>query len=195
MKSLKNTKTAENLLKSFAGESQARNRYTYFSSIAKDEGYIQISEIFTETADNENEHAKRFFKFLKDDFNGEVIEINGATYPVAFGNTLFNLKQAAIGENEEHSVVYPSFAKIAEEEGFPQIAKAFRDIASVEVRHETRYNKLVQNIEKGEVFKKNNKVYWICKNCGYVHEGTEAPTSCPSCLHPQGYFALFVENY
>ncbi len=197
MKKLKGTKTAENLLKAFAGESQARNRYTYYASVADKEGYKQIKNIFIETADNEKEHAKRFYKFLLEGFQGELpatIEIN-AGYPVAQGNTLDNLKAAANGENEEWSELYPAFAKDAEAEGFPEVAAAFRMISSAEKRHETRYNKLAENIETGKVFKKDEKILWKCGNCGYVHEGTEAPDKCPACLHPQGYFEVFVETY
>lgn len=197
MKSLKGTKTAENLLKAFAGESQARNRYTYYSSVADKEGYKQIKNIFIETADNEKEHAKRFYKFLLEGFCDELpaaIEIN-AMYPVAQGTTLENLKAAASGENEEWTELYPSFAKIADEEGFPEIAVAFRMIASAEKSHETRYNKLAENVENDKVFKREEKVLWKCGNCGYVHEGPTAPDKCPACVHPQSYFEVFVENY
>lgn len=197
MKSLKGTKTAENLLKSFAGESQARNRYTYYASVADKEGYKQIKNIFTETADNEKEHAKRFYKFLLAGFQGELpaeIVIN-ASYPVAQGTTLDNLKAAAGGENEEWTELYPAFANVAEEEGFPEIATAFRMIASAEKRHETRYNKLAYNIEKGMVFKRDEETLWKCGNCGYVHEGEEAPDECPACIHPRAFFEQFVENY
>jgi rubrerythrin len=197
MKSLKGTKTAENLLKSFAGESQARNRYTYYASVADKEGYKQIRNIFIETADNEKEHAKRFYKFLLEGFQGELpsmIEIN-ASYPVAQGTTLDNLKASAQGENEEWNELYPAFADIAQEEGFPEIAAAFRMIASAEKRHETRYNKLAENVEQGRVFAKGGKILWKCGNCGYVHEGTEAPETCPACIHPQAHFEVFVENY
>lgn len=194
---LKGTKTAENLLKSFAGESQARNRYTYYASVADKEGYKQIRNIFIETADNEKEHAKRFYKFLLEGLKDELptsLEIK-ADYPVAQGNTLVNLKAAAAGENEECEKLYPAFAKVAEEEGFPEIATAFRMIASAEKRHEIRYNKLLANVETGKVFKKDEKVLWKCGNCGYVHEGLEAPETCPACVHPQAHFELFVENY
>ena len=196
MKSLKGTKTAENLLKAFAGESQARNRYTYYASQAKKEGYVHISNLFTETADNEKEHAKRFFKFLKDDpeLNGQGIEIQ-AMYPVALGDTKFNLKSAAEGENEEWTELYPEFADIAEEEGFKEVAIAFRKIAEVEKHHEARYLKLLQNIEKDEVFKKDASTAWKCNNCGYVHEGTSAPEICPACIHPKSHFELLCENY
>lgn len=197
MKSLKGTKTAENLLKAFAGESQARNRYTYYASVADKEGYKQIRKIFLETADHEKEHAKRFYKFLLAGFEGvlpAMIEIN-ATYPVAQGNTLDNLKAAAAGENEEWADLYPAFADVAEQEGFDDIARAFRAISVSEKKHEERYNKLAANIEKGEVFKKGSKVLWKCGNCGYVHEGLEAPKECPACIHPQAHFELFTEPY
>ncbi|MBM7685844.1 rubrerythrin [Defluviitalea raffinosedens] len=196
MKSLKGTRTAENLLKSFAGESQARNRYTYYASVAKKEGYVQIANIFTETADNEKEHAKRFFKFLSADpeLNGTALQIT-ADYPIALGNTLENLKAAASGENEEWSDLYPAFADIAAEEGFSEIAAVYRKIADAEKRHETRFNKLAANLENGTVFKKDEVVLWKCNNCGYIHEGTEAPKLCPACAHPQSYFEVFVETY
>jgi rubrerythrin len=196
MKSLKGTKTAENLLKSFAGESQARNRYTYYASVADKEGYKQIKNIFIETADNEKEHAKRFYKFLLAGL-GELpamIEIT-AGFPVAQGTTLENLKAAAEGENEEWTDLYPAFAEVAEQEGFPDIAAAFRMIASAEKRHENRYNKLAENIENNKVFKKDGKIMWKCGNCGYVHEGEEAPVECPACIHPQSHFEVFVETY
>lgn len=197
MNSLKGTKTAENLLKSFAGESQARNRYTYYASIADKEGYKQIKNIFIETADNEKEHAKRFYKFLLEGLKDEIptaLEIT-ASYPVAQGNTLENLKAAAAGENEEWSDLYPAFADVAEKEGFLEIAAAYRAIASAEKRHETRYKKLAENIENGTVFLKDGKVFWKCGNCGYIHEASEAPEKCPACLHPKAYFELFVETY
>ena len=194
MKSLKGTKTAENLLKSFAGESQARMRYNYYASIAKKEGYIQISNIFQETADNEKEHAKRFFKFLAEDYQDEAINIE-ASYPVAYSDTKTNLLSAAAGENEEWTDLYPTFAKVAEEEGFSQIAAVYRKIAEVEDRHERRFRKLAENIEKGEVFKKEQPVLWKCNNCGYIYEGKEAPQVCPACAHPQAHFEVFVETY
>lgn len=194
MKSLKGTKTAENLMKSFAGESQARSRYTFFSSCAKKEGYVQISNIFMETAEQEKEHAKKFYKYLEE-LNDEAIEIT-ASYPVELPrSTVENLKAAANGEHEETSVLYPEFAKIADEEGFPVIANTFREIAKVEARHEARYRKLAANIDNGLVFKRDSIVLWKCLNCGYIYEGTEAPKACPACLHPQAYFELFVENY
>jgi rubrerythrin len=197
MKSLKGTKTAENLLKAFAGESQARNRYSFYASIANKEGYKQIRNIFNETADNEKEHAKRFYKLLLKGFDGElpaVIDIN-ATYPVAQGTTLDNLLAAASGENEEWEDIYPEFARIANEEGFKEVADAFTLIAAVEKDHEARYSKLAENIKNGKVFKKEEKVYWKCGNCGYVHEGVEAPGQCPACIHPQSHFEVRVENY
>ncbi|MDU4477058.1 rubrerythrin [Clostridium sp.] len=195
MKSLKGSKTAENLMKSFAGECQARTRYTYYSSVAKKEGYVQISNIFMETAENEKEHAKRFYKFLKNDYSGEQIEIT-AGYPVAlYDDTLKNLKAAASGENEEWTDLYPTFAKIADEEGYPEIAAVYRQIAKVENHHEIRYNKLAKNIEEDKVFKKDETVLWKCNNCGYIYEGAEAPMACPACAHRQSYFEVFVENY
>jgi rubrerythrin len=197
MKNLSGTKTAENLLKAFAGESQARNRYTFYASIADKEGYKQIRNIFMKTADNEKEHAKRFYKLLLEGFQGEIpamIEINAA-YPVAQGTTLENLKAAAGGENEEWGVLYPAFALVAQEEGFPEVATAFRMIASVEKMHEQKYNKLAENVQTGRVFIKDAKTLWECGNCGYVHENTGAPELCPACVHPQAHFELFVENY
>jgi rubrerythrin len=194
MKSLKGTKTAENLMKAFAGESQARTRYTYYASQAKKEGYVQISNTFIETADNEKEHAKRFYKFLNESLNGETVEIN-ASFPVALGDTKANLKAAAEGENEEWTDLYPEFAKVADEEGFPTVAAAFRSIAKVEARHEARYKKLLENIENDTVFKKDSSVLWKCLNCGYIHEGTSAPEICPACIHPKSYYEVFVENY
>lgn len=197
MKSLKGTKTAENLLKSFAGESQARNRYNYYASIADKEGYKQVKNIFNETADNEKEHAKRFFKFLVQGFEGELptaIDIE-ASYPVAMAGTLDNLKAAASGENEEWSELYPTFADVAEQEGFNEIAKVYRNIAAAEERHEIRYNKLIQNMENNRVFSRDNTVLWKCGNCGYVHEGPEAPEECPACAHPQAHFEIFTEPY
>ncbi|MGI6124354.1 MAG: rubrerythrin [Acetivibrionales bacterium] len=197
MKSLKGTETAVNLMKSFAGESQARNRYNFYASVADKEGYKQIRNIFSETADNEKEHAKRFFKFLLAGFDGELpqnIEIQ-AGFPVAQGTTLDNLKAAAHGENEEWSILYPQFADIADKEGFPEIAQVYRSIASAEEKHEIRFNKLAKNIEDGTVFKKDGKVFWKCGNCGYIHEGEEAPDLCPACAHAQAHFELFVETY
>lgn len=197
MKNLKGTKTAENLMKAFAGESQARNRYTYYASVADKEGFKQIRNIFIETADNEKEHAKRFYKFLLAGLRDELpatINIE-ASFPVAQGNTLDNLRSAASGENEEWEDLYPAFADIAEKEGFEEIATAFRAIADAEKAHEIRFNKLAENILNDKVFKKEEKVLWKCGNCGYVHEGPNAPEVCPACIHPQAHFELFVETY
>jgi len=191
MANLKGTQTEKNLLKAFAGESQARNRYTYAASVAKKEGMVQVSAIFMETAENEREHAKRFFKFLK----GGDVEITAA-YPAGIiDNTAGNLKAAAAGENEEWTDLYPSFAKTANEEGFPEVAAAFTMIAKVEKEHEARYLDLLDNIEKGMVFKKDGTVQWKCRNCGYVHEGPEAPELCPACIHPQAHFEVRACNY
>jgi len=182
---VKGTKTERNLLTAFAGESQARNRYTYYAGVAKKEGYEEIAAIFTETADNEKEHAKIFFKFL----TAEPVIINdGAMFPSVFGDTKTNLKAAAEGEKEEWSAMYPEFAKTARDEGFEAIAKAFEAVATVEAHHELRYLKLHAEVEGKTVFKKSGKIYWKCRNCGYWHEGEEAPTLCPACSHPQAYF-------
>ncbi|WP_333859532.1 rubrerythrin [Clostridium sp.] len=194
MPSLKGTKTAENLMKAFAGESQARNRYTYYASVAKKEGYVQISNIFLETAENEKEHAKRFFKFLNKDLQGESVEIT-ASFPVSLGDTKAALKSAAEGENEEWSQLYPAFADVADEEGFRAIAVVFRKIAEVEKHHEERYLELLKNVENGTVFKKDEVVRWKCANCGYIHEGSSAPEVCPACAHPQAYFEILTEKY
>ena len=197
MKSLIGTKTAENLMKAFAGESQARSRYTFYAEIAEKEGFIQIKNIFNETAENEREHAKRFFNLLTRGLKEQApttVNIT-ADYPVASGNTLENLKAAAAGENEEWSDLYPTFAQIASEEGFPEVAIAFKNISKVEKRHENRYKKLAANIEDNKVFVKENVVYWKCINCGYIEEGTDAPKVCPSCLFPQAYFEVFAETY
>jgi len=191
MKSVKGTKTEKNLLTAFAGESQARNRYTYFASQAKKEGYEQIAAIFIETADNEKEHAKRLFKFLE----GGEVEIR-ASYPAGtIGDTKENLRGAAAGENYEYTKMYPEFARIAEEEGFSEIAAVFRAIAVAEKQHEKRYLSLLENIEKDRVFKREKVVRWKCRNCGYVYEGTEPPEKCPACAHPGAYFELLIENY
>ena len=196
MRNLKGTKTAENLLKSFAGESQARNRYTYYASIAKKEGYTQMENIFIETAGNEKEHAERFFKFLADsDLNGEAVVINEAGYPISLGNTKGNLLAGAAGENEEWTTLYPHFADVAEVEGFADIAYVYRRISEVEKRHEARYRKLAKNIEDGTVFVKNETTLWKCSNCGFIFEGKCAPEVCPSCAHPKAYFEIFTENY
>jgi len=190
-KSLKGTKTEQNLLKSFAGESQARNRYTYFASAAKKEGFEQIANIFTETAENEKEHAKVFFKHLE----GGDVEIT-ATYPAgAIKDTKSNLEEAAAGENMEWTTLYSDFAKIAKDEGFPEVVLSFEQISKVEKFHESRYRKLINNIANKEVFKKKASVKWHCINCGYVQEGAEAPRECPACKHPQAYYEVLAENF
>ncbi|MCD7976570.1 MAG: rubrerythrin family protein [Tannerellaceae bacterium] len=191
MKSIKGTRTEQNLLKSFAGESQARSRYTFFASVAKKEGYEQIAGVFMETAEQEKEHAKRFFKFLE----GGMVGIT-ASFPAGkIGTTMENLAAAADGENEEWAELYPEFAAIAAEEGFPAIAAAFRAIATVEAEHEKRYRKLLANIEEGKVFHKDEPIKWQCRNCGYVHEGEDAPETCPACIHPQAHFEPMKQNY
>jgi rubrerythrin len=196
LKNLKGTKTGENLLKSFAGESQARNRYLYYSSVAKKEGYVQIRNIFTETANNEKVHAGKFFRFLANsDLNGEAVVITDAGYPVFLGSTKENLLAAAAGENEEWTTLYPNFADIAEEEGFSDIANVYRKISEIEKRHELRYKKLAKNIEDGTVFLKNETTLWKCNNCGFIFEGSLAPEICPACSFPKAYFELFTENY
>jgi len=190
-KSVKGTQTEKSLLTAFAGESQARNRYTFFASRAKKEGYEQIANIFTETAGNEKEHAEIFFKYLE----GGDVEIMAA-YPAGIiGDTLTNLKAAADGEKLEWGTIYPDFEKVAREEGFPEIATSFKEIAEVEEFHEKRYRKLAANVAAGEVFKKKTAVKWHCTNCGYIHEGTEAPKECPACKHDQAYYELLAENY
>ena len=190
-KSIKGTQTEKNLLTSFAGESQARMRYTYFASVAKKEGYEQIAAIFTETADQEKEHAKRMFKWLE----GGMVEIT-ASYPAGvIGTTAENLKAAAAGENEEWTADYPHFADVADEEGFPAIAAMYRNIAIAEKAHEERYLDFLSNIENESVFKKEEETVWQCRNCGFVHVGTEAPKACPACLHPQAYFEVKKTNY
>lgn len=192
MTKLAGTKTEQNLLKAFAGESQARMRYDYFAKQAKKEGLEQIAAIFDETALNEKEHAKRFFKFLED---GNMVEIT-ASYPAGkIGTTMENLKAAADGENEEWTELYPEFAKVAEEEGFKEIAMAFKLIARVEEAHENRYRTLYNNLEEGKVFKRGDKVVWKCRNCGFIHEGTAAPKLCPACQHSQAYFEIKESNY
>ncbi|MCK4717360.1 MAG: rubrerythrin family protein [Thermoplasmata archaeon] len=191
MGSIKGTRTEKNLLASFAGESQARNRYSYFAKQAKKEGYEQISAIFAETAENEQQHAKTFFRFLE----GGTAEIT-ASYPAgAINSTLENLRASADGEKEEHTELYPMFAKIADEEGFPQIAAKYRAIAKVEAEHEKRYRALIDNIENDKVFKKDQPTRWKCRKCGYVHEGPEVPNKCPACDHPQSYYEVKAENY
>ena len=190
-KSIKGTKTEENLLKAFPGESQARNRYTYFASAAKKEGYAQIMHIFLETAENEKEHAKAFFKHLE----GGDVEIT-ASYPAgAIRDTKSNLEEAAAGENLEWTSLYSNFSSTAEDEGFPEIARSFDQIARVEKFHESRYRKLISNIANKEVFKKKASVKWHCINCGYVMEGTEPPKECPACKHPQSFYEVLAENF
>ena len=191
MKTLKGTRTENNLLAAFAGESQARNRYTYFSSQARKEGYQQIMDVFLETAANEKEHAERLFKFLE----GGEVEIK-ASFPAGLiGDSKENLRASAAGENYEHTKMYPEFADVAEEEGFQKIASVFRAIAVAEKQHEKRYLDLLENIEKGRVFKRESVVRWKCRNCGYIHEGSEALEECPACAHPRAYFELLGENY
>ena len=191
MAEFKGSRTEQNLLKAFAGESQARNRYTFFASVAKKEGFEQISALFLETADNEREHAKVFFKYLE----GGDTEIT-ATYPAGkIGTTAENLLAAAEGELMEWGTLYPDFAKVAEEEGFTDVATSFREIAKVEAYHERRYRKLLENVDGYEVFKKDGVVFWKCRNCGYVSEGREAPMVCPACEHPQAYYERWVEAY
>ncbi|MDA8098265.1 MAG: rubrerythrin family protein [Nitrospiraceae bacterium] len=191
MKSLKGTKTEQNLLAAFAGESQARNRYNFFASVARKEGYEQISALFTETADNEKEHAKRFFKFLE----GGMAEFT-ASFPAGrIGTTAENLAAAAEGEHEEWTKLYPGSADVADKEGFPDVAAAFRYISAVEVKHEKRFRTLLENVIKSSVFKKDKPTTWKCRNCGYHHEGAEAPEVCPTCLHKKSFFELLAENY
>jgi rubrerythrin len=191
MPSLKGTETEKNLLAAFAGESQARNRYTYAASVARKAGLRQIAELFLETAENEKEHAKVFFKFLE----GGAVEITAAYPAGVIGDTAENLKAAAAGEHEEWTEIYPKFAAVAKQEGFPKVAAAFTMIAKVEAEHEARYRKLLEAVESGKVFKKDAPVRWKCRNCGYVHEGTEAPDTCPACQHPQEHFEVKGENY
>ena len=191
MGNFKGTQTEKNILTAFAGESQARNRYTYFASQAKKEGYEQISAIFAETADQEKEHAKRLFKLLA----GGEVTISGAFPAGVIGTTLENLQEAAAGENYEYTDMYPGFARVAVEEGFEDIAKIFEAIAVAEKQHEKRYLALAANINAGQVFKRQESVVWRCRNCGYLHEGTEAPDECPACAHPQAHFELLGENY
>lgn len=191
MPRLKGTRTEKNLLTAFAGESQARNRYTYFAGQAREDGMMQIAYIFEETADQEREHAKRFFKFLE----GGEAEVS-AMFPAGMiGTTLENLRQAAAGEHYEWTEMYPGFAKIADEEGFADVAETFRAVSVAEKQHEKRYRKLAGNVEAGRVFKREKPVVWRCRNCGYLHEGTEAPEVCPACLHPRAYFELLGENW
>jgi len=191
MSDLKGTKTEKNLLSSFAGESQARNRYTFFASVAKKAGFEQIAAIFLETANNEKEHAERYFKFLE----GGDVEII-ASYPAGvIEDTAANLKASAAGENLEWTKLYKEAEEIAQNEGFEKIATVFKEISEVEEQHEIRYRKLLKNLEEGKVFKKDTVVKWKCRNCGYVHEGKEAPKACPACAHAQSYYELFCENY
>ena len=191
MPSLKGTKTEKNLLTSFVGESQARNRYTYFAGQARKDGFMQISAIFAETADQEKEHAKRFFKFLE----GGEVEIAAAFPAGVIGDTAQNLAEAASGEHHEWSEMYPGFAKVAREEGFETIAKVFEAVAVAEKQHEARYSGLLANVKAGRVFSREEPVTWRCRNCGYVHQGEEAPGACPACAHPQAYFEQSVENW
>jgi len=191
MKELQGTGTEKNLLAAFAGESQARNRYTYYASVARKEGYQHIAAVFLETADHEKEHARRLFKFLE----GGEVEITAAFPAGRIGTTAQNLKAAAEGENHEHTVMYPEFARTAEEEGFSQIAAVFRAIAVAEKYHEQRYRGLLANLESDAIFKRDRVVKWRCRNCGYVHEGREAPASCPACAHPRAFYELYVENW
>lgn len=191
MSCIKGTETEKNLLKAFAGESQARNRYTYFASAAKKAGYQQISAIFAETADNEKEHAKRLFKFLE----GGDVEITASFPAGVISATKENLLASAAGENYEHTTMYPEFAEIADKEGFSEIADVFRNIAIAEKGHEERYLKLAANLDHEMVFRKDGAVAWRCRNCGYIHEGSEAPEKCPACAHPQGYFEVMADNY
>jgi rubrerythrin len=191
MAKLKGTRTEKNLLTAFAGESQARNRYTYFSGQAKKDGLVQIADIFLETAEQEKEHAKRFFTFLE----GGEVELACAFPAGVIGPTLDNLKAAAEGERHEHTSMYPGFAKIADEEGFKDIAAAFRAISVAESQHKKRFLDLAANIEAGRVFKRDAKTTWRCRNCGYLHVGTSAPELCPACLHPQAHFELLGENW
>jgi rubrerythrin len=189
--SIKGTKTEKNLLKAFAGESQARNRYTYFAGAAREQGYHQIANIFQETADNEKEHAKVFFSHLE----GGGLEIT-AMYPSgAIRDTKTNLEAAAAGEQEEWSTLYPAFGKTAREEGFPEVARSFEQVAKAEKFHEGRYRKLIDNVANGEVFRKKSAVLWHCINCGYIFEGAEPPKECPACRHPQSFYELLAENY
>ena len=191
MATLKGSQTEKNLLQAFAGESQARNRYTYFSSQARNEGYEQIAWFFSDTADNEKEHAKRFFNLLQ----GGDVQFT-ATFPTGpAGTTAENLKAAAAGEHLEWGTLYPDFAKTADDEGFPEVARVFRMISVAETGHEKRYLALLENIEKGKVFKRDASVKWRCRNCGYTHEGPEAPELCPACAHPRAYYELPAENY
>jgi len=190
-KSLKGTRTEQNLLKAFAGESQARNRYTYFASAARKEGYEQIANIFTETAENEKEHAKIFFKHLE----GGDVEITAIFPAGSIKDTKSNLEAAAAGENMEWTILYVDFGKVAAAEGFPEVAKSFEEIAKAEKFHESRYRRLIENVSKKEVFKKKLPIKWHCINCGYIFEGAEAPKECPACKHPQAFYEVLAENF
>ncbi len=192
---LKGSRTEKNLLTAFAGESQARNRYTFWASIAKKEGYVQISKIFEETAAQEKEHAKRFFKLLREGNATDEIEIAAAFPAGPMGTTLENLRAAAAGEKYEYEEMYPEFAKIADEEGFSKIATIFRNVAVAEQWHHDRYKILADNVEQGRVFKRDNKIKWRCQNCGYIHVGTEPPEKCPACDHPKSYFMVHDVNF
>lgn len=191
MTSVKGTQTEKNLLTAFAGESQARNRYTYFASAARKEGYVQISAVFEDTANQEREHAKRFFKFLE----GGEVEVAAAFPAGVIGTTAENLEASAAGENHEHTEMYPGFARVARDEGFPAIAAVFDAVAVAEKQHEARFRGLLANVKAGTVFEKSEKVKWRCLNCGYVHEGNRAPQTCPACAHPQAHFELLAENW
>lgn len=191
MRSVKGTETEKNLLKSFAGESQARSRYKFFASKARKEGYEQIAAVFEETAEQEKEHAERFFKFLE----GGMLEITAAYPAGVIGDTMENLRAAAAGENEEWTELYPVFADVADKEGFPAIATAWRKISEVEAFHEQRYLRLLARVESGQVFQRDEEIEWQCRNCGYVHKGTSAPKACPACIHPQAYFEPKRDNY
>jgi rubrerythrin len=191
MPSLKGTKTEKNLLTAFAGESQARNRYTYFASKARKEGFVQIADIFQETADQEKEHAKRFFKFLE----GGEVEVAAAFPAGVIGSTAENLKASAAGEHYEYTEMYPGFAKVAREEGFEEVALAFENIAVAEKQHEKRYRDLLANVENNRVFQRDEKVAWRCRNCGFIYEGNQAPNTCPACVHPQAHFEMLGENW
>ncbi len=193
MKSLKNTKTADNLAKAFAGESQARNRYTFYSKVADKEGHKQIAAVFLETAENERAHAKVFFDLLIAGLGKDMIKVD-AEYLIGYGNTLENLKYGAEGEKEEWGNIYPSFSKIAKEEGFPEVEQAFNSILKIEEGHEKRYLDLLASLENGTLYKRDSTQYWKCRNCGYIYDGVEAPKICPACKHPQGYFEIMYNT-
>lgn len=193
MKSLNGTKTADNLAKAFAGESQARNRYTFYGKIASNEGYKQIEAVFLETSDNERAHAKVFFDLLIEGLGKAHINVN-ATYPIGLGNTEENLLYAAEGEKEEWGTLYPAFAEIAKEEGFPEVEVVFKKIIEIETGHEKRYSDLLNSLKGGTLYKKDTKQRWKCRNCGYIYDGLEAPKVCPACKHPQGYFEIMYNT-